>query len=137
VQLCHLLYFFFEQTEHSRAPGRVIAQAVSRRLPTAAARVRAEVRSGGIYGGQSGIGAGSLRVLRFPLTILIPPTASHSHNHLLSGTGTMGQLMADVPSELSLTQAQETGRTPNIDINVRYACINFMILRNYVHLLFY
>jgi hypothetical protein len=37
--------------------GRAIAQAVSRRLPTAAARVRAQVRSCGICGGQSGTGA--------------------------------------------------------------------------------
>jgi hypothetical protein len=51
------------------------AQAVSRRLPTAAARVRSQVRSCGICVGQTGTGAGFLRVLRFPLTILIPPTA--------------------------------------------------------------
>jgi hypothetical protein len=50
--------------------GRVMAQAVSHRLLTAAARVRAQVRSCGICGGQSGTGAGFLRVLRFPLTIL-------------------------------------------------------------------
>jgi hypothetical protein len=43
--------------------------------PTAAARVRSQVRSCGISGGQSGTGAGFLRVLRFPLPILIPPTA--------------------------------------------------------------
>jgi hypothetical protein len=41
----------------------------------AAARVRAQVRS---CAGQSGIGAGFLRVLRFPLPILIPQTAPHS-----------------------------------------------------------
>jgi hypothetical protein len=55
--------------------GRAIAQAVSRWLPTAAARVRSQVRSCGIWGGQSGTGAGFLRVLQFPLPILIPPTA--------------------------------------------------------------
>jgi hypothetical protein len=58
--------------------GRAIAQAVSRRLPTAAAWVRAQDRSSGICGGQSGTGAGLLRVLRFPLPILISPTAPHS-----------------------------------------------------------
>jgi hypothetical protein len=58
--------------------GRTIAQAVSQRLPTLAARVRAQVRSCGICGGQSGTGAGVLRALRFPLPILIPPTDQHS-----------------------------------------------------------
>jgi hypothetical protein len=55
--------------------GRAIAQAVSRWFPTAAARVQSQVRSCGICGGQSVTGAGFLRVLRFPLPILIPPTA--------------------------------------------------------------
>jgi hypothetical protein len=58
--------------------GRVIAQAVSRRFPTAAARIRGRIRLCGIYGGQSGNGAGFLRVLWFPLSILIPSTAPHS-----------------------------------------------------------
>jgi hypothetical protein len=58
--------------------GRAMAQAVCRRLSTAAARVRAQVRSCGISGGQSGTGAGFLRVLRFLLPILIPPVAPHS-----------------------------------------------------------
>jgi hypothetical protein len=55
--------------------GRAIAQAVSRWLPTAAARVRARVWSCGICGGQSGDGAAFLRVLRFPLLIFIQPIA--------------------------------------------------------------
>jgi hypothetical protein len=58
--------------------GRAIAQAVSSWLPTAAVQVRAQVGSCGICGEQSGAGAGFLRVLRFPLPILIPPTAPHS-----------------------------------------------------------
>jgi hypothetical protein len=56
--------------------GRAVAQAVSRWLPTAAARVRVRAACG-ISGGQSGIGAGFLRVLRFHLPI-IPPISSAS-----------------------------------------------------------
>jgi hypothetical protein len=55
-----------------------MAHAVSRRLPTAAARVRAQVRSREICCGQNGSGAGILQVLRFPLPILIPAIAPHS-----------------------------------------------------------
>jgi hypothetical protein len=51
--------------------------------PTAAARVRDQVRSCGICGGQSSAGAGFLRVLPFPLPILIPPTASHSSSSII------------------------------------------------------
>jgi hypothetical protein len=58
--------------------GRAIAQAVNRRLPTSSAPVPAQVRSCGICGGQCGTGVGFLRVLRFPLPILIPLTAAHS-----------------------------------------------------------
>jgi hypothetical protein len=79
------LYGFQAVTNHIvvswvMAPGnvRTRAQAVSRRLPTAAGGVRAHVRTCGIYGGQSGTGADFLRVLRFPLPILIPPSAPHS-----------------------------------------------------------
>jgi hypothetical protein len=58
--------------------GSAITQEVSRRLPTAAARVRSQFRSCGIFGEQSGTGTGFLRVLRFTLPILIPPTAPQS-----------------------------------------------------------
>jgi hypothetical protein len=58
--------------------GGAIAQVVSRRLPTAAARIQFRVRLCGICDGQSGTGVGFLRVTRFHLPILIPPTASYS-----------------------------------------------------------
>jgi hypothetical protein len=74
----HQLSFLKHSVKEMDLIGRAIAQAVSRRLPTAAVRVRAQVRSCGICGGQSGTGAGFLRVFRFPLPILIPPTAPHS-----------------------------------------------------------
>jgi hypothetical protein len=54
-------------------PIRVIAQAVSRRLPTAAARVQTSVWScGDFVMDKIGAGAGFLRELRFPLPIYIP-----------------------------------------------------------------
>jgi hypothetical protein len=55
--------------------GRAVAQAVSRWLPTAAARVRA-LAACGVCGGQSGTGADFLRVLRFPLPISPPISPS-------------------------------------------------------------
>jgi hypothetical protein len=78
--------------------GRAIAEAVSRWLPTEAARVQSRVWSSGICGGHSGAGAGFLRVLRFPLPIFILPIAPQSpwgwYNR---------PVVAAVPSGLSLT----------------------------------
>jgi hypothetical protein len=48
--------------------GRAIAQTVSRWLPTAAVRGSGPGRHVGVCGGQSGAGAGFLRVLPFPLS---------------------------------------------------------------------
>jgi hypothetical protein len=62
-----------------------IAQAVSRWLPTAAARFRAQVKSFRISSGQSGIGAGFLRVLRFPLPIYIPSASPESSTPIIWG----------------------------------------------------
>jgi hypothetical protein len=76
-----------------------VVQAVRRWRPTAAVRVPTRVWSSGICGGQSGGGAGILRVLRFPLPIFIPPNSPSSQS---SGTGTIGQEMADLPSGPSL-----------------------------------
>jgi hypothetical protein len=48
-------------------------------------------------------------VLRFPLPILIPPTAPHlSSSTISSEAGTVGQLAADVPRGLSPTSPQES-----------------------------
>jgi hypothetical protein len=56
---------------------RAVAQAVSRWLPTAAVRVRVRAAYG-VCGEQSGTGADFLRVLRFPLPIIIPPISPSS-----------------------------------------------------------
>jgi hypothetical protein len=78
---------------------RAIAQAVSRWLPTASARVRARVWSCGICGGQGGAGAGFLRVLRFPLPILIPPIAPQSPSSIILGLYNRPEVAA-VPVDL-------------------------------------
>jgi hypothetical protein len=81
---------------------RSIAQAVSRWLPTAAARDRDPVMTSGICGGQSCTGAGFLRVLRFPLPIFIPLIAPQSSSSIIWGWYNR-PVVAAVPSGLSLT----------------------------------
>jgi hypothetical protein len=70
-----LLRAFLFRSLFNDVVGPAIAQAVSRRLPTAVARVSSSVNSCGICGGRSGTVAGFLRVLLFPLPILIPTNA--------------------------------------------------------------
>jgi hypothetical protein len=73
--------------------GRAVAQAVSRWLPTAAARLRVRAACG-VCGGQSGTGAGFLRVLR------VSP-ANHSTNFsiiIITRGWHNRPLMAAVPS---------------------------------------
>jgi hypothetical protein len=67
-----------------------IAQAVSRWLPTAEARVRARVRSSGICGGQSGDGTSFPGVLRSMLPICTPPNSIRTSSQS-PGAGTIGQ----------------------------------------------
>jgi hypothetical protein len=63
---------------------------------------RARVWSGGICGGQSGAGAGFLRVLRFSLPIFIPPIAPQSSSSIIWGWYNRPEVAA-VPSGLSPT----------------------------------
>jgi hypothetical protein len=84
-ELFQLYAHFILGFSFSFSRGRAIAQAVSCRLPTAAARVRTQVRSCWICGEQSGTGEDFLRVLLFPLPILIPPTAPHSSSSIIRG----------------------------------------------------
>jgi hypothetical protein len=97
--------------------GRAIAQAVSRRLPTAAARVRAQVMSCGIYDGQK-----SLRQIfseyfdflwQFSFHRLL-----HTRHRPSSGAGRAGQIVADVASRLSLTLPQEI----KLKNKINYSC---------------
>jgi hypothetical protein len=91
-------------------------QAVSRRHPTAATRVRSQVRSCGICGGQSGAGAGVLQVLQFPQPILIPPTVSHSSSSIIWGWYNR-TTVADVSSGLTLTPPHGTKKKLNFFSN--------------------
>jgi hypothetical protein len=76
--------------------------AVSRQLPTEAARVRAWVWSCGICGGRSGAGAGFLRVFRFSSIIFIPPTAPQLPSSNIWGWHNRSEVAA-VPSGLKKT----------------------------------
>jgi hypothetical protein len=77
--------------------GRAIVQVVSRWLPSA----EAGISSCGICGGQSGAGAGFLRVYLFPLLICIPPVSAQSLSSIICGWYNR-PVVAAVPSELSL-----------------------------------
>jgi hypothetical protein len=73
--------------------GRAIAQAVSRRLPTAAAEVQTRVARVGTWDfvmDKSGAGAGFFRELRFPLPMYIPSCSPQSSS-LSPEAGTIGQ----------------------------------------------
>jgi hypothetical protein len=83
------------------------AQAVTHRLSTAAARLRVQVRSCGICDGQSGRGQVFSEYIGFSCQFSFHRLL-HIH-HLSCEAGTTGQLMADVPSGLSLIPPQEVG----------------------------
>jgi hypothetical protein len=54
----------------------------SDRLPIAAARIRAQVKSCQIFGGKNGAEAGFLLVLQFPLPIINFRLLLHNHHYL-------------------------------------------------------
>jgi hypothetical protein len=58
--------------------GRAAVQAVSRRIPTAPARVRYHVKSSEICGWQSGTGTGFIRIFLSSLPSLIPQNGPYS-----------------------------------------------------------
>jgi hypothetical protein len=88
TKLLHIrLYKITVVPEIKPVDGRAIAEVVSRWLPTAAAWVQSPFWPSGICGGQSGVGAVFLQVLRFPLQF-IPPNSRSSQS---PGAGTIGQ----------------------------------------------
>jgi hypothetical protein len=101
---CHIPEGCILNTDH----GRDIGHAVIRRLPTAAVRVRAQVKSCGIFSVQNGTGACFLRVLLLPLLILIPPAAPHSSSSIIRGW--YNRSISD--RRTKLTQSHPTPRTP-------------------------
>jgi hypothetical protein len=88
------MYHEVHVTQSKPQFGRAVAQAVSRWLSTAAVRVRVRAACR-VCGGQSATGAGFLRVLQFPLPIIIPPISPSSQS---PGAGIIGLLVAAVPS---------------------------------------
>jgi hypothetical protein len=94
------VYYYNRKFQQASKEGRAIAQAVSRWLPTAAARVRFRVWSSGNCGGQSGAGAGFLRVLRFSCQTSFHQIL-HKNNH--PGQATICQSVAAVLSGPSWT----------------------------------
>jgi hypothetical protein len=57
--------------------GRAVAQAVSRWFPTVAVQIRVRAACG-VCGELNGNGVSFLRVLRFPLPVIIPPISPSS-----------------------------------------------------------
>jgi hypothetical protein len=82
----------------SYCSGSALAQAVIHRLPTAAARVPARVRSSGICSVQSSTGVGFLPVLRFLLSG-IPPIAPHSSSSIIIQVGYNMPVLASVTAD--------------------------------------
>jgi hypothetical protein len=112
--------------------GLAIDQAVTHRFPTAAARVRTQARSSWICGGQSG--TGQIFSVHFGFSCqfsFLPLILTH---HLSSWADTIGQLLADVPSGLSVTPPQETEEKKK---NPTFCQFNTLVQQAFAHCLFY
>jgi hypothetical protein len=92
--------------------GRAIAQAVSRRLPMAAAQARGQA-------GYAGFVVDKVTLQQVFSEYFSLHRLLHTHRHLSSGAGTIGQLMEDVPSGLSLTPPHPTSRNLKGNLNGR------------------
>jgi hypothetical protein len=124
----------FAHTDPTRRMYMYLYGKSCRRLPTAAARVRAMVRTWGICGAQSGTRARFLREFGFLCHPFHRLLHTHHHHHPSSGVGTIGQTVANVPSGLSLTPPQEATSAGNvIQYFPPYRIIDF--LENYIQLM--
>jgi hypothetical protein len=104
--LCGLLRFTLGCCVNHRDPdGSAIAQAVSRRLPTAADRFEPRSSHVGFVVDKVALGQVFSEYFSSPCQFSYHRLL-HTH-HLSSGTGTIGQLVADVPSGLSLTHPKK------------------------------
>jgi hypothetical protein len=96
---------------------RAIAQAVSHWLPTAAVRVRSHLKSYGICVEKVALGQVFSEYFIFPCQFSFHRVF---HNHRLgvsSGAGTIGQLVADVSSSLSLTAPKKKTEKLPLSVN--------------------
>jgi hypothetical protein len=98
--------------------GRAVAQAVSRRLSSAAARVRALVRSCEVCGEQSGTEAGTFtEYFGFPCQFAFHRLL-HIHHHLSSWAGAIGQTLPAVKSGPSLTPSEKKNTPSGSNMSV-------------------
>jgi hypothetical protein len=96
-----------------------VAQAVNSRLPTAAARVRYHV---GFVADKVALGHAVIDYFGFSCQTFYRLLQAHHHHSSDHGTSTIGQIVADVTSRLSLAIFQETKKkfvTPRVPLPLR------------------
>jgi hypothetical protein len=109
--------------EETQSIGPDIAQAVSRRLPIAAARVR----SYRICDGQSGTGSGFLRVLRFSLPIRIPLIAAQSLSSSII-CGWYNRPVSGRSTKRTHVQSQPMRKRPKVYMERVFLSVVFLLL---------